>query len=91
MKTIVHAMNRFTQRVGLDLTQEDFFEIQDQIVRMESCTLVAWEKGNDVCVYIVKWRGLEFFGVYNLSAKKIVSFKALKEQIYIDAEKHFDS
>jgi|LUMW01.1.fsa_nt_gb predicted DNA-binding protein (MmcQ/YjbR family) len=78
------------KRIGVELSYEELTEVETLISKQECSELVKWEKGNDVSVYKVKWRELTFYAIYNTEAEKIISFKNLDQDIYIDAEKYFN-
>ncbi|OUR95733.1 hypothetical protein A9Q84_14625 [Halobacteriovorax marinus] len=83
VSTLVHAINRFKKRLGLQLSETDFNDINKMIIEGGlDVELMKWRKGNDICVYKVKWNGLEFYAIFHLVKKEVITFKTLDSEIF---------
>lgn len=86
MKTSLHARNRFLKRMGQEISDTDLSELNQLINNENHAKLVMWEKENTIAIYQIKWRNLEFYAIYFLPEERIISFKSLDMEIYLNLE-----
>lgn len=90
MTTSVHARNRFKKRIGRELSEDELAEITSLILDEEHSELVKWRKGNDIAIYKLRWRELEFYAIYNLLSSSIITFKSIDSTIHTHLQEYYD-
>ena len=71
-KCAAHAKLRFHERFNYPLSDEELQEIE-QLLYSDHGSLVHWAHG-EPGVYELKWRGFEFYAVFEYKTFKVITF-----------------